>query len=279
VIDAVASPDYRDAFGRRTGVEPHEVEEVVFAEYEGGVALLARGEWLARDVVLATEQRMNTVETRADAPIFRRSGFLGTERVELAALDEHVVLYARGVPEVVAQILAHVLEGRFPEGLSPAIAGESALHHEEHREAPIALYVPHGLDLPPGYGTSTLLRGIVAMAATAGPAPPPEPEAEPEPEPDPEPGLPLLFVVDLSGELPPGAEENLRNLVQSVAQSPLGGALGMLEGLSSLRVQVDDQRSARLSMTVDARQLAMGLRLLFSLEIRELFEPPGQPRN
>jgi hypothetical protein len=258
IIDAVFGAEERDAFARRVGIEPDELDEVVVGEYEGGFAIVVRGPWTARDLVIATASRMTPVEVSADEPFVRRSGFLGTERRDITAIDDDVVLFTAGLPDVTAAVLARVRRGHFPEGRSAALSTEDlAPLYERHQDAPLALYVPTPLRLPPGLGTSLLLARQRALVAVATPA-----------------GVDHLAVgVHLVGEFPPGARENFTNLVSSIANQDLGRALGMRDGLESLSVEVDEN-AAILGLEVPSQTLSLGLRTLFGGEIAELLEAP-----
>jgi len=259
VVDAVTPPELLDAFARRTGVEPHEVEEVVFAEYETGFLLLARGPWPAADVVRAAEQRMNSIEARSDAPFFRRSGWLGTERRDLTALAEHVLLVTADAPLETAAVLARAERGSFAEDDGGAALEDPELGPllAEVGDAPVLLVVPEPLALPPGLGTTTLLSGERALSATLTPSG--------------QDGLALT--VTLIGAFPEGAEHNFRALVDSVANSGLGVALGIAEALETLRIQVEEG-SVVLRLRLSAPAVAVGLRMLFLAEIREIVAPP-----
>lgn len=262
VIDAVFGADQRDAFARRTGVEPHELEEVVVAEYTEGFVILARGPWSAEELVVATGTRMNSVEVSAAEPFVRRSGFLGSERRDISAIDERTVLFTAGVPDLTAQILAAVRRGRPSEGTVPALAAPDLRElYARHEAAALAVYAPEPLVLPPGFGTSLLLARQRALVAVVAPVA----------------GDGLAFGVQLVGEFPPGAAGNFENLVRSMASTDLGAALGMRDGLETLRIAVADD-GAVMGLEVPAEVLAMGLRLLFGGEIAELLAAPvGAP--
>ncbi|MBW2464462.1 MAG: hypothetical protein JRH11_22630 [Deltaproteobacteria bacterium] len=267
VIDAVFGPDQRDAFARRNGVEPHEIEEVVVAEYEHGFVILAKGPWSARDLVVATATRMTSVEVSTDEPFVRRSGFLGTERRDITAVDEHTVLFTAGVPDLTAAILGRVRRGPPAPGAGsgtgeaavPALqAPDLAPLYARHEAAALALYAPEPLELPPGLGASLLLARQRALLAVVGPGP----------------GDSLAFGVHLVGEFPPGAPANFETLVRSMASTDLGAAFGIREGLETLHVEVDEE-AAIMGLEVPAETLALGLRLVFGGEIAELLAVPG----
>lgn len=255
VIDAVVAPEIIDSFERRTGVIPAEVTEAVVAEVgDDGFVLIARGPFPARDVVRAAEMRMNTVEARQDEPFFRRVGYLGADLRDVVALGDDVVMVAGGAPDVVATILARAERGSWSEDRRPALAGpDVAPLLEAYGDAPLVLYVPEPLELPEGFGASLLLAENRAMAASV------RPEGDDR----------LAFTVELVGELPAGAEDNLRTWVQSMGRSPLGGALGISEAARTLSIQLDD-RSAVLRAQVASDTLAAGLRVLFVAQLEEL---------
>jgi len=204
--------------------------------------------------------RMTGVHVSADRPQVRRSGYLGTDLYDMVALAEDVVLVSRGVPAVTAAVIARVRSGNWPEGRSSSLAAPElrALVETAHR-APLVLYVPRPLSLPPGFATSVLLARQRVLAAMV------VPEGEEE----------LDVSVALRGEFPDGAERNFRALVESVAESALGGALGIREGLQTLSVQAEAD-SVTLRMRLRVGTLVAGLRLLFTAELEELLAPPEE---
>jgi hypothetical protein len=261
VSNALVPDAFLEAFSLRNGVDPREVTEAVFAEYEHGFLLIVRGPWPASDVVRAAEQRMNTIEASADVPFVRRVGYLGTERRDLIALRDDVLVVASGVAEELAPLLTYAGQGRWPEGLSRALdTADGRALRPGPEGLPLVLYSPEPLDLPAGYGTSLLLGRQRPMAVRVSPA-----DSEIEA---------LALEVELLGEFPEGAERNFRTLLESIGRTPLGGALGIAEAARTLSVQVDD-RSAVLRFNVPSSTLGTGLHVLFVAELRDLFgEPP-----
>lgn len=253
--DALFPEVVRHAFAQRTGIDPVRVREVVVAEYDGGVLWLARGPFDAELVVRESGARMGTVESEADRPFVRRAGFIGNDRRELAALDRDVVAYT-GLPDVMAGVLARVAHG--------AAAGPAALDARAcaqlvagHRDAPVTVYAPRPLVLPPGLGASVLLAREQALAASVRPR-----------------GAEVLDVdVDLVGEFPEGASQNFRTWVEAIADSDLGGALGLASGVPELRVSASGT-AVRLQMPLRSGNVLTGLRVLFTAELRELVAPP-----
>lgn len=259
VLDALLASDLREAFARRTGVDPAELSELVIAEHAQGYIAIARGPYAARDVVRAAESRMSSVEARSDAPIFRRRGFIGSDRYDVAAIAADVVVVASGSLPEMARLLRRVEAGDWPEsGASPAMHGaDAAALVEAHGAAPLVVYAPRPLELPGGSGVALLLARQRALSAAASRA---SDEA-------------LRIEVLLRGEFPETASENFRALVTSVAASDMGAALGLRDALDSLRIQVDDA-SVTLSLIIDAGMLARGLRVLFIAEIEEILALP-----
>ncbi len=255
VLDAIAPPALVDAFARRTGVEPAEVSEAVVAEVGDGLVVIARGPYAAADVVRGQEVRMSPVEVRQSEPFVRRAGWIGTDRVDLAALADDVVLVVRNAPDLATAIQSRARDGRWPEGRSAALdRADAQVLRADYEDAPLVVHAPAPLDLPPGTGTSLLLARERALAVSLAPA---------------EGGELLDFRVGFRGEFPPGAETNFRTLAESMSESNLGAAMGMAEALPSLRIRVDDQ-SVELTFSIRARALSIALRVLFSGEIREL---------
>jgi hypothetical protein len=113
--------------------------------------------------------------------------------------------------------------------------------------------VPEPLDLPPGHGASLLLARQRALAACLAAAD----DAH------------LDLAVDLRGEFPEGASHNFRVLVTSLAASDVGAALGLAEGLPTLRIQAGAEGVA-LTLRVGAPSVARGLLLLMGSEVGAL---------
>lgn len=253
LVDALFPEPVRRAFAQRTGVDPVRVREAVVAEYDGGVLWLARGPFDAGFVVSEAGARMGTLESEADLPFVRRAGFIGNDRRELAALDRDVVAIT-GLPDVMAGVLARVVRGREagPAALDAAAARQLVAGH---RSAPLTVYAPRPLVLPPGLGASVLLARERALAASLRPR-----------------GAEVLDVdVDLVGEFPDDASQNFRTWVTAIADSDLGGALGLAAGVPELRISASS-RAVRLQMPLQSSNVLTGLRVLFTAELRELVE-------
>lgn len=261
LVAAIALPEQLEAFHRRTGVDPRRLELAVVGQYEDGALTLARGPFDAAAIARAAGMRMNAIETASDEPFVRRRGFIGEDLYDVVALGADVVAVASGARERHIEMLRRARDGRWGPGAGAALAAADARRLvEDHQDAPAVLYAPRPLELPPGFGTSVLLARQRALAVTARPGP-----------------EELSFEIDVRGELPVGAEENFRQLATSVGRSDLGAALGIGEGIETLRIQTTDD-SALLRMTISAATLARGLRALFVADIRELLEgPDGSP--
>jgi len=261
-VEALASEALLQGFADRTGVDPRLVTEAVVAEYDDGFILLARGPFPAANVVRAAGMRMNTVERATDEPFVRRKGFLGLDRRDVIALADDVVVVTGGLPVETSQLVHRAVHGRFPEGVSAALSSRDVRSlRQDHGRRALALYGPRPLSLPPGLGASVLLarQRVLGVSVT--------PRGDDG----------LAFELTLVGEFPEGSEQNFRTWVDNVGDSDLGRALGIAEGLETLRIQTDD-RSVTLRMTLSARTLARGLRVLFLADLTELLEDPGEER-
>jgi hypothetical protein len=259
VAESVFDVRARDRFAGRTGIELVEVEEGILAEYEEGTIILARGPWPASDVAKASEVRMNTVELRVDeddGPRIRRTGWIGTERYDFAALDEHVLFVAHGtVPEAV-ELLDRVDRGSWDRREDGAFASaESRELLRENSDAPLAIHSPAPLELGPDTGLGVLLARETALAIRIERS---ETLSDS-----------LHIAADIRGEFPETAAENFRHLVESMSRNGLGAVLGIGGSIETLRIQVDDDR-ARISMDVDANALARGLAIVVGGDLWEL---------
>jgi hypothetical protein len=247
----LVEPDDERAFAERTGVDPRKLEELtVFEVGKGGYLLLARGPFLAKDVVLRAAERLAMRDVAADEPVLRREGLTGSARYAYAALDAHAVLVAKNAPPtLVAAILARRTDRSLPHAFK---APEADALYRSYAGAPCALFAPRPLELELGSGAALLLAEERALAATARP----------------QPGA-FRIEVDLRGAFPAGAEHNFRALVLSVAQSPLGQVLGLSDVEQTLEVQ-SAATGVRIAFPWPAQRLAHGLRTLFLDDLRSL---------
>jgi hypothetical protein len=266
VVDTVAPRDFVEAWAIRVGVNPYYLEEAVVAEFETGWLVIARGEIDAALVVRETGARMTGVEVTQDRPFVRRTGWLGNDHRDVVALTPNVVLVSDGTPAVMAAVLARAeaqLTGRGANVTPAALAApDAAALYAEHSHSPLLMIAPSHIELPPGFATSVLLAQERALAVDV------QPRGEDE----------LRFEIDIRGDFPPGAAENFRQLVESVAMSTLGAPLGLQDALPTLRIAVDEH-GVILRMTIRSSMLAMGLRVLFYAEIRELLADPPEAPN
>ncbi|MBX3249150.1 MAG: hypothetical protein KF901_18370 [Myxococcales bacterium] len=250
LLEVLAPEAWRRAFANRTGVDPTEVPEAVVARWrdDGSWWALAR----TRDapaVVRAAGARMVPVEAESDEPLVRRIGYLGADRRELVAIGDDIVLVAAGRAGAVAALL-----GRLREGPPPRFGDDDvAALRRATQGAAIVLHVPRPLDLPLDTPTGLLLARERALAFALAPT-----SAET-----------LAAQLVLRAELPPGADENLRQLVRSLGASPLGHALGLDRAMPTLVVEVEPE-GASLAAEWPSDALARGLHLLFRAEIAEI---------
>ncbi len=254
VVSAVLPPEQLDSFAERTGVDPRELTELVFAETPAGRVVLARGPFDAAFAVREAGERMAPIESSAERPV-RRVGLLGERRVDLAALDDGVVSWVEGTPQLAAAVLAAAR--RPPERREHPLRG--TLLRDLRRgagRAPLVVYAPQPLGLPLDSGVGVLLARERALAATMRPT---------------DAGA-LDVGADMRGEFPPGAQDNFRALARSLAESDLGAALGARDALHTLRITAEETRVA-LHAELDPGLLASGLRALFVAELRELLAP------
>ncbi len=254
VLTAMFPDAQLDRFSQRTGIDPRRLSELVVAEHPEGRIVLARGAFDAAFAVREAGERMAPLEAGVERPWTRRAGFLGSRRVDLAALGD-VLLWVEGTPQLAARVLASARR--------PADERRHALDGETHREvlavhseAPLVVVAPRPLGLPPDTGVGMLLARQRVLVVAAYPL-----------ERD------IRAAAELRGEFPPGAEANFRALAHSLARTELGDLLGLREALPSLRIEADDRRVA-LSAELDPVRLASGLRVLLVAELPELVEPP-----
>jgi len=248
VANELVSADRLEAFRARHGVDLRTLERLVVAEYGepgrdrevGGTLYLARGPFHAEVVVAEIGNRMSPLESQDDHPM-RRAGMYRLSRVELLALGPTTVALTDGPPELAGRIVS----------MGRAASTRAEVDVGMQFNAPLVL-MRHGRpDLPPT-GIGLLLARLEHTTLSF--------EAV---------GSHLEVQVHLDGEFPPGADENFRTLVSSVAESDLGRALGMQEVEESLVVEATST-SVSMHAEIDAHTLSSGLRELVGAEMNEL---------
>ena len=254
LVEAVFSESQLDLFRARTGIDPRELEEVVFVEHPDGRIVMVRGPIDAPFAVREAGERMAPLESSVDEPVVRRAGFLGSRRSDVAALAEDVVVWVDGTPQLAAAVLASARRAQ-GDRVDP-LGGASADIRRELSSAPLVLYAPRPLGLPGDTGVGVLLAREEALGASMTAA-----DGE------------LLLRAELRGEFPPNSHENFRALAESLAASDFGAALGARDALPSLRIQTEDGRVS-LRAEVPPQVLVSGLRALLVAEMQELLEIP-----
>ncbi len=252
----LVTEDRERAFAERTGVAPLQVEEAVACELPPhGWLIVARGPFDARQVVDHAGQRLAVPDVKSDEPLMRREGLAGQGRYAYAALSQHAVLVAKDAPPAwLAQLFARraaVLEGR-PSTDTPGLVDDVTPLLAEHAASPLLVIAPKPLAFEPGTGVSLLFARERALAVSVRPTH----EA-------------LAVTVDLRGEFPPGAENNLRALARSLSSAQLGRALGFSRVPDTMAIRVDDQGAA-VTFALVARELVAGVRMMFFDDLRTI---------
>jgi hypothetical protein len=239
-------------FVARTGVDPRTLDELIAFELpQAGYLVLARGAFVAREVVERAAERFTLPDVASDAPLFRREGMSGITRYAYVALDAHSVLASKNAPPaLIALVLTRIADRKAPRAFD---APDAAALYNELKSASCVLFAPRPLELPNAdKGVALLLAEERALAANATPQ-----------------TAALRVDVKLRGDFPPGAEQNFERLVLSVATSPLGQLLGLSELGNDLTIARSDVGVA-LSFSFPAQRLALGLRALFKDDLRDL---------
>ncbi|HEX5657208.1 MAG TPA: hypothetical protein VFX59_08430 [Polyangiales bacterium] len=253
---ALVPEDRERAFQERTGVAPLQVDEAVGCELPPhGWLILARGAFDADQVVERAGERLAVPDVRSDEPLKRREGLAGQGRYAYAALSPHVLLVAKDAPpDWLAKLFARraaTLEGR-PNAQMPGLVDDVGPLLAEHAAEPLLLVAPQPLKLEPGTGVSLLFARERALALTVRPT-----------------HETLAVAIDMRGEFPPGAENNLRTLARSLSSTQLGRALGFLRVPETMAVRVDDQ-GATVTFALLARELVAGVRMMFFDDLRTI---------
>lgn len=253
IVDPLFPADRLQAFSDRTGIRIPELREALYADLGAGRFLIACRAESAPDVVRAAGMRMNTIEVSADEPVMRRVGFLGTERRDLAAVGDDLLLVGADATAELAAILRGIEHAELPEA---ALRGEDGASLRQAFNSPLVVYAPHPLDLPLDSPIGLILAQERAAAIAVRPL---------------EDSLEVRARV--IGELPEGAEANFRSFLESLSHSDLGRILGINAALASLEIQMaPDLADLRSQWPVG--QLSRAIRVLFTEELQALVEEP-----
>lgn len=254
VADPLFPPARLRSFDERTGVDLTSVEDAVYVRLDDDGFLIAARVERAHDVAVAAGMRMNGIEAEADRPFVRRLGYMGTELREVVAVGDDLILIGAGAGPQIAELLRGLAGGSPPPGLFAS--GEARRLAGFHPRAPLHLYAPRPLGLPLDTGIGLLLARERAACIAL----------------DPHDEHLNIWALVLA-ELPPGGEDNIRQLLHSVARSDLGTVLGIDRALGSLEIDVSGDR-ARVGLRWPSRPLARGLRVLFVDELEALLDEP-----
>ena len=256
VIRGVVPDAQLEAIRVQHGVDIRTLERAVLGVYETGEAtghvLVMQGPFRAEVAVAEIAHRMVPRESSTQGPPARAGGVLHGTRMDALAIGPHTLAIVIGPPALTARVMRAV-EGASP----PAIAGavQQAL---ARRADPFVAMRPVPLALPGTGPVSVLLAEeeslLIAVAPISADA--------------------IHASIDLSGHFPPGADENFRQLVISLAHSTMGTALGLRSALGSLSVDAS-LTSVSLTADLDAAEVGRGLALLFRAEIADALGGPA----
>jgi hypothetical protein len=171
--------------------------------------------------------------------------------VELDVLDPHTLLVGRDAGPAVSRLLERA-RGE-ADGAPPVL--ERLPGFTSNAATSAEVLIPHALDLPPDVGLGVLLARNVGLFARLGPT------------------VEDLLPVELTllGELPPGAEANLRAWIDSIGATDLGSLIGMNFAARTLSVAIQEN-AATITARFPLGTLHRALRVLFLAEMRELLE-------
>lgn len=246
---AVVLEEREQAFVGRTGVDPLQVTELVAFEVPpNGYVLLARGPFVAEDVVKRMGQRVAVLEVTSDAPFVRREGLRGDGRYAYISLDRHTVLSAKDTPPA---LLAKML-GRYASAAVEASETKLTALAQEHESASLLILHMEPLAFEVGTPIALLFAQQKALALAVRPH-----ESS------------VSFVLNLYGEFPHGAAQNFRTLLQNLARTPLGNTLGLSQVAESTEIRVDE-RGTSMAATLDPSVIEAALNLLVASEMKDL---------
>ncbi len=263
ILRTLFSDAHLDGVRVQYGIDGRALERLAFARYEDGAAagdvLVIQGPFRAEVAVAEIAHRMmpRESETRGAGGEARAAGVLHGTRMDVLSVGLHTLVVVNGPPSLTERV-TRTIEGTVP----PLVAGPIEQAVGRHAEPFVAMRpIPLGLD--GSSGASLLLSEEETLLVAVSPA-----------------GASTIHVsVDLTGGFPPTAEQNFRQLASSLAQSPMGTALGLRSALATLEVQASPE-SVRLAATLRADEVAQGLHLVFGAEIAEaLGDPPSTTTN
>ncbi|MEM9861635.1 MAG: hypothetical protein AAF938_08475 [Myxococcota bacterium] len=247
LLDLLVPADRRQTLDTHFGFRPEDVRTLVFASVDGApfVLIHANSDVLANAQAIAA--RMNTIETESDAPLFRRQGFIGTERREVAVLAPRLLLYAGPSPAVL-RVLRAAAERRSVESPFTWNAGVP-------REATMFSACTSNLQLPPGAPIATVLSDVRHTCLHG------KPEAG---------GLHLW--AGMSGRFPQTAPENVRRFLRLLGGSDVGRMLGGRDAAASLRVEGAPE-ALQIEVIWPISPLVSGLRAIVSDDWASILGP------
>lgn len=253
IVDPLFPPDRLQSFSDRTGIRIPELREALYVDLGEGRFLIACRAESAPDVVRAAGMRMNTIEVSTDTPVMRRTGFLGTERRDLAAIGDDLLVVGADATAELAALLRGIQTSEMPDA---ALDGPDGELLRQAFDAPLVVYAPHPLDLP----LDSPIGLILAQERAAAIAMRPMDDS-------------LEVRARVIGELPESAEANIRHFLEALSHSDLGRILGINAALASLEIQMTPDR-ADLQSQWPVGQLSRAIRVLFTEELQALVEEP-----
>jgi hypothetical protein len=171
------------------------------------------------------------------------------------------LVLGEGAPESWGRLLRY-LDGDSSAVVTPGLAGARLRDLAEAQAAPLALHVLAPPDLPTDTGVGVILAGTEQMALTL------TPDGDSR----------VSLWLSLHGRFPSTIEDNLRSLAASLADEPLGAALGIAEAIPSLRVTLgEDQQTVTAELKLSTSRVVRGLELLFGADLWRLLEPGNEP--
>lgn len=263
-LDLLFTTERRKAFAATTGFELDSLSQGLIAGFDLGTLYLAElpTATAARARALFDRRQLRGASARTpDAGITVLSGIAGATPIALVTLDERVVAYGAGDPQLCRIVEAFALgklkartafQGAALRGLDP-----------RPRLAPVSVHVPGPFTERWQEAAGGL--GSVATALTAQLTPKGDAHA--------------LLELTLHGDFSqPGAAERLRATYMSVAQSSTGALLD-LGSASQVEVEQTDE-TIRLRVVLPLTRLAQGIHSATSGDLEEILRlspTPGLP--
>ncbi len=253
LLGPLISTDGRAKLEARLGAALDDFQEVVVADSDEGRLIVVRGNIDAHAMVEKAGERMTDVERKRGPPFTYRRGHIGAHLWDISAARDDMLVATRARGERTSPPPRPLALATDADGSPFDVPSIEALR-ATHSPAPVAGYILHPISTAEASNAALLLSRQRALAMSISPLDISR----------------LRLSVSLLGAFPPGAVENFRAWVGSIAQSPFGLMLGLHKALESFEVVAPHDDRIDLDLSINADHLGEGLRRMFVASIKEL---------